>query len=596
MTILSKLVFILTPKERKSASFLLLMILVMAFIDVIGVASILPFMSVLVNPDLIETNFILIKLFEFFKGFGIENNEQFLFLLGTIVFIILITSLIFKAITTYLQVRFKEMVQYSLSKRLVEKYLHQPYEWFLSNHTAEAGKTILSEVTNVCSQGIRPLFELISRGVVSIFIIILLFLIDPKLTLGVGFLISGIYYLIFFFSKKYLNLIGEENLHQNHLRYKSVIDAFGASKEVKVGGLEKNFIKNFSVPSKIFAANKAFVGLVSLLPRYILEATAFGGIILIILYKMSQSGTFSTAIPIISLYVFAGYRLMPAAQNIYQSFAQITFIGPSIQKLYTDINNLNSINLDQDEGVLPLNKKISLKNICYSYPNASRTALKNINLNIFVKNTIGLVGATGSGKTTIVDIILGLLEAQKGTLEIDGKIINKQNSKSWQRSIGYVPQHIYLSDDTIAANIAFGQEPKDINDEEIQKVSKIANLHEFVMNELPNQYQTTIGERGVRLSGGQRQRIGIARALYFNPQVLILDEATSALDNLTEKQVMDAVNNLSKHKTIIMIAHRLSTVKNCDKIFLFEKGELKNEGTFDELINKNENFKKSVIN
>tara|TARA_B100000161_G_C33470087_1_gene377585 strand:- start:29 stop:892 length:864 start_codon:yes stop_codon:yes gene_type:complete len=287
---------------------------------------------------------------------------------------------------------------------------------------------------------------------------------------------------------------------------------------------------------------------------------------------------------------------MPAAQNIYASFSQITFTGPSIEKLYTDINNLNPVNLDQDESILPLNKKISLKNICYSYPNASRTALKNINLNIFVKNTIGLVGATGSGKTTIVDIILGLLEAQKGTLEIDGKIINKQNSKSWQRSIGYVPQHIYLSDDTIAANIAFGQEPKDIHDEEIQKVSKIANLHEFVMNELPNQYQTTIGERGVRLSGGQRQRIGIARALYFNPQVLILDEATSALDNLTEKQVMDAVNNLSKHKTIIMIAHRLSTVKNCDRIFLFEKGELKNEGTFEELINKNENFKKSVMN
>ncbi|WP_256998229.1 ABC transporter ATP-binding protein [Candidatus Pelagibacter communis] len=596
MTILGKLIFILTPKERKSASFLLLMILLMALIDVIGVASILPFMSVLVNPSLIETNFILIKMFEFFKSFGIENKEQFLFLLGTIVFVILITSLIFKAITTYFQIRFKEMVQYSLSKRLVEKYLHQPYEWFLSNHTAEAGKTILSEVSNVCSSGIRPLFELISRAIVSILIIILLFLTDPKLTLGVGFLIGGIYYLIFFFSKKYLNLIGEENLQQNHLRYKSIIDAFGASKEVKVRGLEKNFIKNFSVPSKIFAVNKAFVGLVSLLPRYILEATAFGGIILIILYKMSQSGTFSTALPIISLYVFAGYRLMPAAQNIYASFSQITFTGPSIEKLYTDINNLNPIDLDQDESVLPLNKKISLKNICYSYPNASRTALKNISLNISVKNTIGLVGATGSGKTTIVDIILGLLEAQKGNLEIDGKIINKQNTKSWQRSIGYVPQQIYLSDDTIAANIAFGQEPKDINDEEIQKVSKIANLHEFIMNELPNQYQTIIGERGVRLSGGQRQRIGIARALYFNPQVLILDEATSALDNLTEKHVMDAVNNLSKHKTIIMIAHRLSTVKNCDKIFLFEKGELKNEGTFDELINKNENFKKSVIN
>jgi ATP-binding cassette, subfamily B, bacterial PglK len=595
MQILKKILFLLSPQERKKALLLLLMILMMALIDVIGVASILPFMSVLVNPSLIETNFILINLFEFFKGFGIQTNQQFIFVLGILVFIILVGSLIFKAITVYFQIKFKELVEYNMSKRQVEKYLHQPYEWFLNNHTAELGKTILSEISNVCSQGIRPLIEIIARSIVSILLLILLFLTDPKLTLVIGFLIGGIYYLIFFFSKKYLNLIGEENLLQNHLRYKSIIDAFGASKEVKVGGLEKNFIKNFSEPSKIFAANKSIQGLISSLPRFILEATAFGGIILIILYKMFQSGAFINTVPIISLYVFAGYRLMPAAQLIYFSSTQIAFTIPSIEKLYTDIKNLNPINFDQDKGVLPLNKVISLKNISYSYPNASRTALKNISLNISVKNTIGLVGATGSGKTTIVDIILGLLEAQKGTLEIDGKIINKHNNQSWQRSIGYVPQHIYLSDDTIASNIAFGQEPKDINEEEIQKASKIANLHDFVMHELPNKYQTIIGERGVRLSGGQRQRIGIARALYFNPQVLILDEATSALDNLTEKDVMNAVNNISKHKTIIMIAHRLSTVKKCDKIFLFEKGELKNEGTFDELININENFKKSVI-
>jgi ABC-type multidrug transport system fused ATPase/permease subunit len=198
---------------------------------------------------------------------------------------------------------------------------------------------------------------------------------------------------------------------------------------------------------------------------------------------------------------------------------------------------------------------------------------------------------TGSGKTTIVDIILGLLEAQKGTLEIDGQVITEKNSRSWQRSIGYVPQHIYLADDTVAANIAFGVEPKDINRESVEKAAKIANLDEFVIEELPKQYETTIGERGVRLSGGQRQRIGIARALYHNPKVLVLDEATSALDNQTEKAVMDAINNLSKNITIILIAHRLSTVKKCDKIFLLEKGQLKNEGTFEELINIDENFR-----
>ena len=596
MQILKKLLFLISPKEQKKGLLLLIMILLMALIEVIGVASIVPFMSVLVNPSLIETNFILINLFEFFRGFGVENNQQFLFLLGVMVFIILVGSLIFKAITTYFQIRFNEMVKYNMSKRLVEKYLHQPYEWFLSNNTAELGKTILSEISNICGKGIRPLIELIARGSVSIFLIALLFFTDPKLTLVIGIFLGGIYYSIFFFSKKYLNLIGEENLKLNHLRFKSIIDSFGASKEVKVGGMEQNFLNNFSKPSKIYAANQAFVGILSIMPRFILEATAFGGIILIILYKMSMSGNFSAALPIISLYVFAGYRLLPAAQLIYSSFTQLTFTGPSIEKLYSDIKNLDPINLDRDKSILLLKKKISLNNICYSYPNASRTALKNISLSISVKNTIGIVGATGSGKTTVVDIILGLLEAQNGTLEIDGKVINKQNSQSWQRTIGYVPQHIYLSDDTVAANIAFGLNPDDINKEEIQKVSKIASLHDFVTNELPNKYETTIGERGVRLSGGQRQRIGIARALYFNPQVLILDEATSALDNITEKHVMDSINKLSKDKTIILIAHRLSTVKKCDKIFLFEKGELKNEGTFDELIKINENFKKSVIN
>jgi len=191
---------------------------------------------------------------------------------------------------------------------------------------------------------------------------------------------------------------------------------------------------------------------------------------------------------------------------------------------------------------------------------------------------------------------LGLLEPKQGTLKVDEIIINSQNSKSWQSCIGYVPQHIYLSDDTIASNIAFGVDPKDINQNDVERASKVANLHEFVENELPQKYQTTIGERGIRLSGGQRQRIGIARALYNKPKVLILDEATSSLDNLTEKVVMEAVNNISKEITIILIAHRLNTVKNCDKIFLVDKGELKNEGTFDELINKSENFRINANN
>ena len=252
--------------------------------------------------------------------------------------------------------------------------------------------------------------------------------------------------------------------------------------------------------------------------------------------------------------------------------------------MYDDIKNLKPVYHYRDSGKLTFNKSINLKNIQYDYPNSPSSALKDINLNIPFGSNIGLVGTTGSGKTTLVDIILGLLEPQKGTLEIDDKIISKENLRSWQRSIGYVPQHIYLADDTIAANIAFGVKVEDINQELIKKVSKIANLHEFVINELSRQYETTIGERGVRLSGGQRQRIGIARALYHNPKVLILDEATSALDNKTEHNVMEAINNLSKNITIILISHRLNTVKNCDVILKLEKGRLVDQVNFDELV------------
>ena len=585
MQTFKKLLFLLTPLERKRAGLLLIMILIMSLLDMAGVASILPFMAVLTNPSLIETNFILNSMFKASSIFGVENNKQFIFALGALVFSLLIISLTFKALTSYAQVRFVQMREYTIGKRLIESYLHQPYSWFLSRHSADLGKTILSEVQQLISDGMTPLMELIAKGMVTITLITLLIIVDPILTLIVGLSLSTAYLIIFYFVSKYLNQSGSKRLINNQLRFTTVNEAFGAAKEVKIGGLEQAYIKRFSNAAQIYARVQASQRVIAQLPRFILEGIAFGGILLMILYSMSQTGNFNSALPIISLYVFAGYRLMPAVQQIYEAFTQLTFITPSLDKLYDDLKNLKPFNENQDQDILPFNKSIILKNIHYNYPNASRTILKDISLNISAKSTVGLVGATGSGKTTTVDIILGLLEPQKGTLEIDGKIIRKQNSRSWQRSIGYVPQQIFLADDTIAANIAFGLEPKEINQEAVEKASKIANLHEFVIDELPKKYQTTIGERGVRLSGGQRQRIGIARALYHNPQLLILDEATSALDNQTEKAVMDAIDNLDKNITIIQIAHRLNTLKKCDKIFLLEKGELKKDAKYDELIN-----------
>ncbi len=576
MQIIKKVLFLLTPSERLQAYLLLFMILIMALLDTIGVASILPFIAILTNPNLIETNLILNSVFESSKIFGVENNQQFLFILGIFVFILLVVSQVFKVITTYFQVRFIQMREYSIGKRLIEGYLHQPYSWFLNRHSAELGKSILSEVAIVIGGCIYPVMELISKGMVTIALVVLLVLVDPKIALIVGLSLSCTYGVIFFFLRSFLKRIGKERLKNNQLRFKSVSEAFGAAKEIKVGGLEKIYIRRFSDAAKNFARYTASSQAISQLPRFILEAIAFGGVMLMILYMMRQTGGFINSLPIISLYIFAGYRLMPAVQQIYTAFTQISFNSPSIDLLDKDIKNLEPFNSNQvhDVDALSLNKAITLKNIYYNYPNTTRTALKNININIPAKSTVGLIGTTGSGKTTTVDIILGLLEPQKGTLEVDGQVVSKQNSRAWQRSIGYVPQHIYLADETIEANIAFGLDPKDINQEAVEKASKIANLHEFIMHELPNKYQTTVGERGVRLSGGQRQRIGIARALYHNPQVLILDEATSALDNQTEQAVMDAVNNITRDITIILIAHRLNTVKNCDIIFKLEKGQI----------------------
>ena len=588
---IKKFLYFLTPHERKNAALLLGMILIMALLDMIGVASILPFIAVLTNPSLVETNVFLNTIFQNLGMFGIETNQQFLFALGILVFVLLIFSLSFKALTTYTQVRFIQMREYSISKRLLESYLNQPYNWFLNRNSSDLGKTILSEVNYIIVSGISPMLNLIAQGTLAIALFTLLILIDIKLTLTVVFTIGLAYLLIYKFSHNFLNHIGEERLKANQLRFKALSEAFGAIKEIKVSELEQLYIKRFADPAQNMARHQTSSNVISQLPRFALEAIAFGGMLLVILYLILKNDTFTNALPFITLYAFAGYRLMPALQQIFVAFASLRIASPAINAIYEDQKKFQPFNLNQEKDLLKFNENITLKNIEYQYPNSSRTVLKDINLTIPINSTVGFVGSTGSGKTTTIDLILGLLEAQKGTLEVDGKVINKNNVRAWQRSIGYVPQHIYLADDTVEANIAFGVNLKEIDYSSIEQAAKIANLHEFVKNELPQQYRTIVGERGIRLSGGQRQRIGIARALYHKPQLLILDEATSALDNLTEKKVMEAVYGLNKNITTILIAHRLSTMKKCDTIFLIEEGKIKQKGTFDELIKVSDSFK-----
>jgi len=585
METFKKIIFFLTPQEKRHASLLLIMIIIMGIIDTMGIASILPFMAVIANPNIIETNIFLKNLFQISGRIGVETNNEFILLLGILVFFFLIFSLSFKAITIYIQTRFCQLRGHTIGKKLLETYLNQPYSWFLNHNSAALSKNILSEVSVIIGQGMTPILNLVTYSIISIFLLILLFLINFKLTIIVIFVIGGSYFFIYFFFKKFIHQIGKERLFANTSRFKSINEAFGAYKQVKVTGLEKYFINLFSEPSLKFAKYNSSSLIIGSLPRFFIEAISFGGLILIIIYFLSIKGSFVNSIPTIAVFTFAGYRIMPSVQIIYQAFTSLKFSSPIIDKVYNDLKYLKKNNFNKNKSILSFNNSIRLNQVNYKYPNSSRPALKNINLIVPAKTIIGFTGPTGCGKTTTVDIILGLLEPQNGNLEVDGNIITAHNRRSWQQLVGYVPQQIYLTDDTIASNIAFGIDSKNINHERVQFVSKIASLHNFIVDELQFKYETIIGENGVKLSGGQRQRIGIARALYNNPKLLILDEATSALDNETEKAVMNTINKLRKNITIILIAHRLNTVRKCDMIFKFKKGQIVKSGNYNQIIN-----------
>lgn len=592
MKIVLGLLDLLSGQERKSALALWVMILVMALLDTIGVASIMPFMAVLSDPELVTSNTFLRSAYKASGRLGVENTEEFTFVLGCLVFFLLVASLAFKALTTYFQARFALMREYTIGKRLIESYLYQPYSWFLVRNSSDLGKTILSEVNVVVTNGMIPFMTLLAQGTVTFCLLSLLLLVDFQMAVIVGSFLGLTYLAIFVAMSGKLSRLGCARAIANEERYGTVSEAFGAVKEVKVRGLEPVFLGRFSKPAEIYARSQASAQVIGQIPRFVLEAIAFGGLLLVLLYLMAGGDSFTDALPIISLYVFAGYRLMPALQQVYQALTRLNYVAPALSLLHRDLNGLSvSESLLVAESPLQLKNHITLDQVSYRYGDSPNQALRDISLSIPANSRVGFVGASGGGKTTVIDVILGLLAPEKGCLRVDDRIINGRSDRMrWRRSIGYVPQSIYLSDASLSANIAFGVEEGLIDQKAVEAAAKIANLHDFIVNELPQGYLTTVGERGVRLSGGQRQRIGIARALYDRPKVLILDEATSALDNVTERLLMEALDNLDYEITIIFVAHRLSTIEKCDQIFLMERGEIAAVGSYEELMIKSPQF------
>lgn len=390
-------------------------------------------------------------------------------------------------------------------------------------------------------------------------------------------------------------------MYENKERFKLATEALGGVKDIKILGVEKFFLSKFSKHSKAFSFFQSWNQVIGQVPRYIMEIIAFGGIVGFLLFAIYSKMSIQNLIPLVSFFALAGYRLIPALQGVFNAFTSLKFDSAILNKIHRDMIDLKSGGsyfLGENEiEHLPFKEKIELENIYFSYPGSSKETLKNVNLEIRKNSFVALIGATGSGKTTLVDLILGLLTPTKGKIKIDNVQIDENNLRNWQASLGYVPQQIYLTDDTIARNIAFGVPDEEIDMERIKKAAWMANIHDFIDEELSKGYDTVIGERGIRLSGGQRQRIGIARALYHDPDVLIFDEATSSLDNKTEKEVLEAINNVAKFKTMIVIAHRLTTVKNSDMVYKIEKGVIIGKGSYEQMIGENDlaNTKKIIF-
>ena len=587
---------LLDKTEQRRFLILMGLLILVAIAELAGLGAVFLLLGVLSDPDRIQESERLSWAYE---TFGFSSVSSFQVALAILAILVVLSSQAIKMAGIYASARFSSMRQYTLSSRLLSIYLRQPYTWYLGRSSSDVSRRVLSEVNNFIGKVLLPSLNLVSAALVTLAIIGFLLAVDPVICIATGLIIGGGYLGIYFWQRRRLKWIGKELVRHNQTRFRLTQEAMGGFKEVKLMGLERGYSRRFESAALEAARHGAYASVLQQLPRIALEAIVFGFLIgLVMVLLLWNEGNLAAIIPKLGIFAFATLRLLPSLQKIYAAFTSILVGQASLEQIYDDFMKASKTAVDLPTGGdkrLGLDQAITLENVAFSYPAAERTALRNVSLRIPKCTTVGIVGGTGAGKTTLVDLILGLLSPDSGEIRIDETPLSRDNLRSWQRSIGYVPQSIFLTDDSVRQNIAFGVPQDAIDNHAVERAAKLAALHDFVIEELPEGYETIVGERGVRLSGGQRQRIGIARALYHSPGLLILDEATSALDNITERVVMEAVETIRDEMTIIMIAHRLSTVRNCDVIYVMEHGTVASSGTYDELLHTSALFQRMAV-
>lgn len=581
-------------KWKMLALFGLMMIAM--FLEIAGIGMLPVFVSSISDPDYIFNNEYIGPILQ---EMGWNTSRELLLYGGGVLIAIFFVKIIYLIWFQYIKTKFVLKRYSSISKGLYENYLSAPYTFHLNRNTSELIRNVTNETRFIASNIMLP-FITISMNIVTILgIFVLLMAVEPIISVLSLFFIGGGGFIAIKTVKNKLRHYGEVAKNERARMIQAVTEGVGGIKDIALMNRQKYFMDRFSTYIKNLTDADIFRNIAAFASRPVVEFIAVIGLVFVAGAMILQGRETTSIIPILALFGGAIVRLVPAASLIMNEYTKMKFFGHSLDAIYEDVRNLkdnknNKLNANKSKSKLPFNKNIQIHKLSYTYPNSHEKALSNINIKIRKGSSVGFVGESGAGKSTIVDIILGILEPQQGTIFVDGVDVFS-NIRDWQNNLGYIPQFIYLSDDTIRNNIAFGLPEKDISDEKIEKAISAAQLKRIIY-ELPNGLNTMIGENGVRLSGGQRQRIGIARALYNNPAVLIMDEATSALDNITEKQVVESIEKLKGERTIITIAHRLTTVHNCDSLYLMKNGKIIDNGDFDDLLKKSNEFREMNVN
>ncbi len=573
---------ILSRKQRIGLWILQIVLILTSIMEFVGIGSIVPYIGIVSNPKIVESSSLLIYLRDLT---GFIQIKEFIFFLGICTILLVVFGNLFSMLSVYLTLMFGHRVGQEWTCRLFSYYMRKDYLYHTRNNTAQLTSNVVIEVGRVLHGMLLPILS--ANAKISLLIILLIssFLYNPFVSALIILLLSLFYCFLYFIVRHKLFEYGAIVSSLTAKRFRFINEGLGGIKENIILGTVDFYIQRFKNTRRKFANAQIMKEFINKAPRYIIEIIIFGGVISVILYSFYYRSTeFIDILPQLTFFVIIGYKVIPSTQTIFQSVAQARNSQKPMEIVSNDLLMAGEKKEKSDDtiSIVP-EEKIELKNIYFKYDEPNHNIFSDLNLKIVPGSTIGFAGPTGSGKTTLVDLFLGLISPQEGALLVDGVKITKENLRTWQNSLGYVPQNIFLQDGSIKENIAYGISDSEIDMDRVWKAIIQAQLNRFIST-LPDGVDTKVGERGVQLSGGQRQRIGIARALYRNASVLVLDEATSALDGETETGLLNVLYSLKKSMTLLLIAHRLSTLKDCDQIYVLDQGKLITSGTYDDLL------------